>query len=86
MDPVAIHRFLESVMEAPAVTGAILIDSASGLCLGAAGKAKEDDAPHLSIAAKTACDAQGVGIVKLRECKIVMRRGEGVLVGVFRDA
>ncbi len=53
-------------MESPGVTGAILVDSSSGLCLGAAGKAIEEDAPALLIAGRRAVDTDGVGVVKVR--------------------
>ena len=72
-------------METPQVQGAILIDAASGLCLGAAGKAREDDAPQLTVASRSACDAEGVGAVTLRGSRVVLRRGDGVLVGVFKE-
>jgi hypothetical protein len=73
-------------METPGVQGAILIDEQSGLCLGAAGKAREDDAPQLTVASRSACDEEGVGVVQLRGARVVLRRGEKVLVGVFKDA
>lgn len=72
-------------MDAPSVTGAILIDSKSGLCLGAAGKANEDDAAQLVVASRSACDQQGVGIVELRGTRVVLKSGEGVLVGIWKD-
>lgn len=72
-------------MTSPEVTGAILIDVKSGLCLGVAGKAVEDDAPALVVASREACDEQGVGVVKVRGARVVLRRGEGVLVGVWKE-
>ncbi|KAA8908845.1 hypothetical protein FN846DRAFT_944420 [Sphaerosporella brunnea] len=86
MDPSAITRFLDEVMETPQVHGAILIDFQSGLCLGAAGKAREDDAPQLAVASREACDQEGVGVVQVRGARVVLRRGAKVLVGVFKDA
>ncbi|KAI5853866.1 hypothetical protein BZA05DRAFT_444140 [Tricharina praecox] len=85
MDSSAITQFLDSIMESPAVTGVILCDIKSGLCLGAAGKAKEDDAPQLTVASRQACDNEGVGVVSLRGSRVVLRRGETALVGVFKD-
>lgn len=72
-------------MDAPSVAGAILIDSKSGLCLGAIGKANQDDAAQLVVASRSACDAQGVGAVELRGSRVVLRLGDGVLVGVWKE-
>jgi hypothetical protein len=72
-------------METPAITGAILIDSSTGLCLGAAGHAKEEDAAVLAVASREACDEEGVGAVKVRGVRVVLRKGKGVLVGIFRE-
>ena len=72
-------------MEAPSVSGAILIDAQSGLCYGAAGKAKEEDAAILAIAARDACDSEGVGVVEVRGEKVLLKKGEGVVVGVWKQ-
>jgi len=72
-------------MDSSVVTGAILIDVKSGLCLGAAGKAREDDAPQLTVASRQACDGEGVGVVSLRSARVLLRKGETVLVGVFKE-
>lgn len=72
-------------MDASSVAGAILIDSKSGLCLGAIGKANQDDAAQLVVASRSACDAQGVGAVELRGSRVVLRLGDGVLVGVWKE-
>jgi len=85
MDVTAVTRFLESLMETPAVTGAILIDSSTGLCLGATGHAKEEDAAVLAVASREACDEEGVGAVKVRGLRVVLRKGKRVLVGVFKE-
>ncbi|CCX07356.1 hypothetical protein FPQ18DRAFT_352255 [Pyronema domesticum] len=85
MDPSAITRFLDGVMASPSVSGAILINAQDGLCLGATGKAREDDAPQLLVASRKACDQDGVGCVQIRGGKVSLQLGEKVLVGVFKD-
>jgi hypothetical protein len=72
-------------MDTPSVSGAILIDAKSGLCLGVAGKVKEDDAPQLTVSSWQACDSEGVGVVSLRGGRVILRKGENVLLGVFKD-
>ncbi|KAF8534281.1 hypothetical protein BDD12DRAFT_757020 [Trichophaea hybrida] len=86
MDPTAITRFLDSVMLTPSVSGAIIIDTKSGLCLGAVGKARDNDAPQLTVASWQACDNEGIGVVSLRRGMVMLRKGENVLVGVFKNA
>lgn len=73
-------------MDAPGVSGAILVDMRSGLSLGVLGRAREDDAPQLAVASRAACDAEGVGVVSLHGARVVLRRGDDVLVGVYRDS
>lgn len=85
MDPTAICRWLESVMEAQGVTGALLIDSSTGICLGAAGKATEDDATFLAVASRDALDGEGVGAVIFKDSRVMLKKGDGVLVAVFKD-
>ncbi|CUS15760.1 unnamed protein product, partial [Tuber aestivum] len=106
MDPMAICRWLESVMEAQGVTGALLIDSSTGICLGgwfsrprtlsrdvltmvvetlAAGKATEDDATFLAVASRDALDGEGVGAVAFKDSRVMLKKGDGVLVAVFKD-
>jgi hypothetical protein len=72
-------------MEAPDVTGALLIESITGLCLGGSslppscllfadgsehisvvGKATEEDATFLTVASRSALDAEGVGAVAFK--------------------
>ncbi|KAL0638578.1 hypothetical protein Q9L58_002304 [Maublancomyces gigas] len=84
MDPTAISRWLETVMSAPNVDGALLIEASSGICLGAAGKATEDDATFLTVASRSALDTDGVGAVAYKDSRVLLRKGEaGVLVAVF---
>jgi hypothetical protein len=87
MDPTAITRFLDNIMGTPNahISGAILVDASSGLCLGAKGKAREDDAAQLTIASRTACDSMGVGVVTVRGERVVLKHGKDVLVGVWKD-
>ena len=74
------------------VTGAILIDTSSGLCLGAIGDAREEDAAQLLIAARTACDDEGIGAVRVRGQKVLLKMGQEVagavgkiLLGVWKN-
>ncbi|KAF8463529.1 hypothetical protein BDZ91DRAFT_309591 [Kalaharituber pfeilii] len=86
MDSVAVSKWLDSVMESSNITGALLVDPATGLCLGARGKATEADATYLTIAARTALDSKGVGAVAYKDSKVLLRKGKtGILVAVFKE-
>ncbi|KAL7266053.1 hypothetical protein RUND412_011415, partial [Rhizina undulata] len=67
MDATAVSRWINAVMAMPHVTGAILIDSSTGLCLGAAGKASEEDATFLTVASRSAMGPDGVGAVSYKD-------------------
>lgn len=86
MDSAAVAKWLDTVMESSNITGALLIDFQSGLCLGARGKATESDSTYLTIAARTALDSKGVGAVAYKDSKVLLRKGlSGILVAVFKE-
>ncbi|KAH0612726.1 uncharacterized protein H6S33_009106 [Morchella sextelata] len=85
MDPTAISRWLSQVMDTPNVNGALLVEASTGICLGASGKATEDDATYLVVASRDGLDADGVGAVVYKDSKVLIRKGDGVLVAVFMD-
>ncbi|PUU75116.1 hypothetical protein B9Z19DRAFT_1091091 [Tuber borchii] len=86
MDPTAVTKWLDNVMGASNVTGALLIDSQTGLCLGARGKATEDDATYITVASRAALDTKGVGAVAYKDSKVILRKGgSGVLVAVYKE-
>ncbi|KAI5785506.1 hypothetical protein DFH27DRAFT_261622 [Peziza echinospora] len=86
MDSTAVTKWLDSVMESSNITGALLVEFKTGLCLGARGKATEADATYLTVAARTALDSKGVGAVAYKDSKVLLRKGaSGILVAVFKE-
>jgi len=67
MNPSAVTKWLDGVMLTSNVTGALLIDASTGLCLGARGKATEEDATYITVASRAALDRKGVGAVAYKD-------------------
>ncbi|KAL7273143.1 hypothetical protein RUND412_004016 [Rhizina undulata] len=86
MEPAAVNKWLDGVMAASNVTGALLIEVSTGICLGVRGNATEEDATYITVASRTALDSKGVGAVAYRDSKIILRRGGGgILVAVYKE-
>ncbi|KAI5838368.1 hypothetical protein DFP73DRAFT_599883 [Morchella snyderi] len=86
MEPQAVAKWLDCVMEASNVTGAMMIDMSSGHCLGARGKATEEDATYISVASRSALDPKGVGVVVYKDSKVILRKGNGfIMIAVFKE-
>ncbi|KAK9460390.1 uncharacterized protein V1516DRAFT_676503, partial [Lipomyces oligophaga] len=66
-------------------TGYILIDSRSGMCLDARGNAKQEDALRLHAASGSAgiLDQSGNGAVMYKNERILLRKEDNCLVGVY---
>ncbi|KAI9787244.1 MAG: hypothetical protein M1839_003482 [Geoglossum umbratile] len=86
MESEGISRWLDKAMEGEGVAGAVLVNSSTGLCLGARGVATEADATFLTVAARRSLDKRAIGAVAYRDFKVLLSQlDSGVLVAVFKE-
>ncbi|KAK9382441.1 uncharacterized protein V2V93DRAFT_365140 [Kockiozyma suomiensis] len=81
------HNWIDRIsgsLRAPA-TGFILIDGRTGMCLDVRGVASKDDAAKLYLSV-SALDESGNGSVSLRDNRVILRKEDNCLIGVYMDS